>query len=41
MVILLSIINGYSIDGYWYLFYCLLLMVILSMVIGIYFIAYY
>jgi hypothetical protein len=32
--ILLMTIGGYSINGYWWIFYCWLLVVILLMVIG-------
>jgi len=38
MTIILVVIGGYSIDGYWLLFYSWLLVVILLMVIGGYFI---
>ncbi len=34
MAIILVVIRGYSIDGYWLLFYSWLLVVILLMVIG-------
>jgi hypothetical protein len=38
MAILLMVICGYSINGYWLLFYKWLLVVILLMIIGSYFI---
>jgi hypothetical protein len=41
MFILLMAIGSYFIDGYWYLFYCPLLVVILLLAIGSYFIARY
>jgi hypothetical protein len=41
VVILLVAIDDYFINGYWWLFYCWLLMIILLMAIGGYFIAGY